>query len=216
MTINVPIRSGAALADPETRQFVEENILHATYSMSERSRKLPDLAYNQEGIVNILANYPWREYGYKKGRWARVMFYDPFIRFRTWEKIYQGLALTDPANGREIAEVDGAVCPGEEPSGRLLFAGDPHYAGVLNVVARGKQWMCIVGSIRLINNPQIESSNHRAFAIPTLSARARDVAKTMVPGYAPQVRLYDPPEKYLKYLGPWVADDPEKPARRRG
>lgn len=213
MTINVPIRPGAALNDPETRRFVEENILDKKFGMSDRSMKNPDRAYNKEAIVNVLANYPWREYGYKKARWARVKFDELWLPVRNWGKSHHTLLLTDPATGAEIAEVGGEVCPGEEPSGRLLFAGDPHYAGVLNTVVRGQQRVCIVGSIRLIKEPQVDPLAATA-AAGSITALARDLAKVMVPEQRPRVPLYDPPEKYLRLLGPWVADHPDKPRGR--
>jgi hypothetical protein len=215
MTINVPVRPGAALNDTDTRRFVEDNIINATYGMTDRTLKRPDFAYSKEAIVNILANYPWQEYGYKKGRWARIKFDENWIPIRTWQKSYRTLLLTDPATGREIAEVGGDVCPGEEPSGRLLFAGDPHYAGVLNTVVAGQRRMCIVGSLHLIKEPQVGDLEDLAKgASRGITIRARDLAKNMVPGQRPQAQLYDHPEKYRSLLGPWVADHPDKPRGR--
>lgn len=181
--------------------------------MSDRALKNPDRAYNKEAIVNILANYPWREYGYKKARWARAVIDENWLPIRTWQKIYKTLLLTDPATGQEIAEVGGNPCPGEEPSGRLLFAGDPHYAGVLNTVAYGERRVCILGSIRLIKEPQVDLLAATA-AGASITALARGLAKVMVPEQRPRAQLYEPPEKYLKRLGPWVADHPDKPRGR--
>jgi hypothetical protein len=215
MTINVPIRPGAALNDLETRRLVEDNIINNAFGMSDRFMKHPDLSYNKEAIVNILANYPWREYGYKKGRWARVMIEDPWIPIRTWQKFYSTMLLTDPTTGREIAEVGGEMCPGEEPSGRLLFAGDPHYAGVLNSVVAGKRRVCIVGSIHLIKEPKVDDySDSASGASRGITVRARDLAKVMVPEQRPQAQLYETSDRYRKLLGPWVADHPDKPRGR--
>jgi hypothetical protein len=205
MTIDVPIRPGAVLNDPETRRFVEENILNAKYSWIMQHSYIPDRAYNKDGIVNILANYPWREYGYKCGRWQRELLTQlPFIPWRAWEKKHQTLMLTDQTTGREIAELNGMAIRAKSPSGGLLFAGDPHYAGVLSTVRDGERHISIVGSVRL-GHPADDQ---------TIGARARDLTKIMVPGHPPQVRLYDPSQEYLKYLGPWIADHPDKPSKR--
>ncbi|GDY34065.1 hypothetical protein GTS_56980 [Gandjariella thermophila] len=207
MIIDVPIRPGAALSDPKTRQFVEENIINATYDFSDRYRKIPELAYNREGIVNVLANFPWQEYGYKKGRWQRepISWEIDFLPFRVWEKVYRGFLLTDIATGEEISEVRGAVSSVMPPSGRLLFAGDPKYAGVINTMPDGERRIYIVGSIRLARNPE---------SVTEIAQRASELTKTMVPERPPQVQLFDLPAKYLKRLGPWLADHPGKPSRR--
>ncbi|GDY31990.1 hypothetical protein [Gandjariella thermophila] len=206
MTIDVPIRPGAALNDPETRRFVEDNIINAKYNWIMRHSYIPDRAYNKEGIVNILANYPWQEYGYKYGRWQRELFFDelPFIPLRTWEKKYQTLLLIDPRDGSPVEEVNGMAKSVEPPSGRLLFAGDPHLAGVISTMRDGKRNISIVGSTRL-GNPEGDQQ---------IGARARDLTKVMVPEHAPQVQLFNPPKEYVKYLGPWLADHPEKPSNR--
>jgi hypothetical protein len=215
MTINVPIRPGAALNEPDTRRFVEDNIINKEFSRAERFWKLPETSYNKEAIVNILANYPWREYGYKKARWARRQLDENWIPIRTWQKSSKTLLLTDPATGQEIAEVGGKPCPGEEPSGRLLFAGDPHYAGVLNTVANGTRQVCIVGSIHLIKEPQVDDLTDTAKGTSSsITIKARDLAKVMVPEQRPQAQLYEHPESYLKLLGPWLADHPDKPRGR--
>jgi hypothetical protein len=205
MTINSPIRPGAALNDPETYRFVEEKILDAKYDVVTRNSYIPDRAYNKEGIVNILANYPWHEYGYKSGRWKRVAVIPEldFIPWREWGQVYETVLLVDPATGLDIAEVNGIIRRVEPPSGRLLFAGDPHYAGVISSVVKGERHIHIVGSTRL--------------AYPTdgiaISAKARDLTKIMVPGDAPQVQLFNPPTDYLKLLGPWLVDHPQKPPK---
>lgn len=213
MTINVPIRPGAALDDPETHRFVEEHIVNGSFGRSERFLDFPELPYNKEAIVNILANYPWQEYGYKKGRWARVSFDEVWLpMLRTWEKVHHTLLLTHPGTGQEISEVSGLIIPGTSPSGRLRFAGDPHYAGVADVVTDGERRVCVMGSIRLIQEPQVDRMAGTAKGTRrSLATRARDLAKVMVPGRQPQAQLYEPPEKYLKLLGPWLADHPDKP-----
>lgn len=205
MTINVPIRPSAALNDPETRAFVEDRIINARYDFITRHSYLPDRAYNKEGIVNILANFPWREYGYKFGRWRRkpVISELPFIPWYAWEVTYDTLLLTDPNTGQEIAEVNGLAMHMRPPAGRVLFAGDPHYAGVINRVIKGERRMSIVGSARL-SSPEYDQ---------IIAARARDLTKVMVPGHPPQATFYNPPKSYLDSLGPWVADHPEKPPK---
>lgn len=216
MTINVPVRPGAALNDPDTRRFVEDNIFNKKFGMSERFLEFPDLPYNKEGIVNILANYPWQEYGYKKGRWARLMVDDLWLpMIRTWGKIHHSLLLTHPGTGQEIAEVSGILIPGTAPSGRLLFAGDPQYAGVASAVADGSRRVCIMGSVRLISKPQVDRSDDTAKgASRGIAIRARDLTKIMVPGQRPPAELFEPPEQYLQRLGPWLADHPDKPRGR--
>lgn len=75
MTINVPIRPGAALTDPETYRYVGDEILNKKYTKLDRRERM-EFAYDKEGFLNILANYPWQEYGYKYGRWERENFFD--------------------------------------------------------------------------------------------------------------------------------------------
>jgi hypothetical protein len=205
MTINSPIRPGAALNDPETYRFVEENILNAKYDLVTRNSWIPDRAYNKEGIVNILANYPWQEYGYKSGQWQRVQVFDLIIPFREWQQVYETVLLTHPTTGQDVAEINGIIRKVQPPSGRLLFAGDPHYAGVISSVDKSERHIYLVGSTRL--------------SYPTnslkIAEKARDLTKIMVPGHAPQVQLFDPPADYVNHLGPWVADHPQKPPKPR-
>jgi hypothetical protein len=205
MTINVPIRPGAALNDPETRRFIEDNILNAKYNVVLRNSYIPDRAFNKEGIVNVLVNYPWQEYGYKYGRWKREIFFTelPFIPFRTWEKKHESVLLTSLRDGSPVAEVTGMARRVSSPSGQLLFAGDPHYAGVISTVVDGERHISIVGSVRL-GNPEFDQ---------VISARARDLTKVMVPGHTPQVQLFNAPTEYLKHIGPWLADHPQKPPK---
>jgi hypothetical protein len=203
-TINVPIRPGAALSDAETRRFVEANVLNADYSLVVRKSYLPDRAYNKDGIVNVLANYPWREFGYKHLRWQRVPVVEQLgglIPWRAWEKRSTTLLLTDPRSGQEVAEMQGLVKDVEAPAGRLLFAGEPGYGGVVSAVRDGRRNVFIVGNARL-GHPE---------AVQDISAKARDLAKSMVPERPPQVPLAPPPADYVKHLGPWVADHPDKP-----
>ena len=206
MTIDLPIRPGAALNDADTRDFVEQHILNATYSVVLRNSYIPDRAYNKEGIVNILANYAWQEYAYKCGRWQRRPVFEhlPFIPWRSWETVHDTILLTRHATGQGIAEVTGLALKVPPPSGRLLFAGDPHYAGVMSSVVDGERRMAIVGSTRL-GHPEFKQ---------TIAARARDLTKGMTPDRTPTVRLFDPPEEYVRHLGPWLADHPEKPRGR--
>jgi hypothetical protein len=207
MTIDVPIRPGAALSDPETRQFVEEHILNASYDFSDRYRKIPELAYNKDGLINVLANFPWQEYGYKKGRWQRepLSWEVDFLPFRVWEKVYRGFLLSNPATGQEISEVRGAVSSVVPPSGRLPFAGNPQYAGVMNTVVDGERRIYVVGSIRLARDPESATE---------IARRASELVQTMVPERPPQAQLFDLPPKYLERLGPWQADHPDKTSRR--
>jgi hypothetical protein len=41
--------------------------------------------------------------------------------------------------------------------------------------------------------------------------QASELAKVMVPERRPEAQLYDPPAKYLRRIGPWLADHPKKP-----
>jgi hypothetical protein len=204
MTINVPIRPGAALSDPATRAFVEEHLLNAHYNVVIRHSWVPDRVYNKEGIVNILANFPWREYGYKWGRWRRKPVIDelPFIPWYDWYEVHETLLLTDPRSGREVNEVNGIVIKAQKPAGRLFFAGDPHYAGVVNTVVDGERHMYIVGSVRLAGLNDTKTSE-----------LARDLSKVMVPEHPPQANLLTLAQAYLDTLGPWLADHPEKPPK---
>src|SRR6266511_2438365 len=159
MAMNLSIRPGAALAEPETYSFVEREIINASYGPLVRRSWIPDRAYNKDGIVNVLANYPWRPYHYKYGRWHRVPFFPnlPFVRLRTWAEQYDSILLVDPATRRGLAEVTGIALfgryttgGGRAPhSGSLLFAGDPQLAGVVNAVVGRRRHMFIVGSVSL-------------------------------------------------------------------
>jgi hypothetical protein len=203
-SINVPIRPGAALANPETRAFVEENIINAKFDVVTRHSWIPDRVYNKDGIVNVLANYPWREYGYKFGRWRREIFVTelPFIPWRTWQENYSFMALVDPVRGNEISEMTAISFRIEKYAGKLLFAGDPNYAGVISTAHKGKRHISIIGSLQL------------GGADTTISERARDLTKVMRPDYLPPVQLYTPWEEYRTHFGPWIADHPEKPGRK--
>jgi hypothetical protein len=209
MTINVTIRPGAALTDAETYRFVEEHILNAEYDFVLRHSYIPDRAYNKEGIVNILANYPWQEYGYKYGRWQRVLVVEELgglIPWRSWEHERNSpLMLTDPRTGREIAEFQGMVMKAEQPAGTLLFAGDPAFAGVIRTTRDGQHTISIVGNTRL---------GHPGYDLE-IAKKARDLTQIMVPGHPPAVRFLNPPQDYVKHLGPWLADHPDKPRKSR-
>jgi hypothetical protein len=207
MTINVPIRPGAAFKDADTYRFVEDNILNASYDVLVRHSYIPDRAYNKDGIVNILANYPWQQYGYKYGRWQRVLMVEELgglIPWRSWEQKHNSLMLTDPITGQEIAEINGMAKEARPPAGLLLFAGDPAYAGVISTTRDGKRNISIVGNVRL-GHPESEQG---------IAEKARDLTKAMVPGRRPEVRLYDAPQGYVKHLGPWIAEHPNKPPKR--
>jgi hypothetical protein len=88
------------------------------------------------------------------------------------------------------------------PAGRLLFAGDPYYAGVISTITAGTRHISIVGSIRLGGGSS------------AVSGKASDLTKVMAPGRPPQAQLFNLSDKYMKLLGPWIADHPEKPAKR--
>jgi hypothetical protein len=168
---------------------------------------MPDQGYNTEGIVNILANYPWQQYDYKYGRWQRkpVLHGYEFVCpwWKSWEEEYgRVVLLTHSTQGNAIAEMTGMVMLAEKPSGRLLFAGDPNYAGVISIVVKGERHVFIVGSTRL--------DYGRGVTIPEI---ARDLTKIMVPGQPPNVRLREPAGINHKDLGPWIADHPEKPPK---
>jgi hypothetical protein len=203
-SINVPIRPGAALADPGTRAYVEEHILNAQFNVVTRHSWIPDRVYNKEGIVNVLANYPWQEYGYKYGRWRReqVISELPFIPWRAWAENTAFITLTDPVRGTEIAEMTALNFDLERYTGKLLFAGDLRYAGVISAIVNGKRHISIMGSTQLGGADII------------ISERARDLTKVMRPDYLPPVQLYTPWVEYRTHFGPWVADHPEKPGRK--
>lgn len=210
MTIDVPIRPGAALTDPETYRYVEEEVLNANYNLVRRHSYVPDRAYNPESFLNVLANYPWQVYGYKVGRWRRENFFDGTfleilgLKYLTWEKKHDTVLLTDLRNGQPVSEVIGMVLSGvEPPAGRLLFAGGPHCAGIINTVRDGRRHMAIAGSTRL-GDP----TNDQA-----IGAAARDLTKVMVPGRPPRARFFEPPPGYLARLGPWLADHPGTPPK---
>ncbi len=212
MTIDVPIRPNAALADSETYHYVEDNILNAEYDFVTRRSYIPDRAYNKEGVLNVLANYPWVRYGYKVGHWHRQpMFYElSFLPLKEWAQHSKPLLLIDETTGDELGEMTSIAGLADGPSGELLFAGDPHYAGVIKSVKAGEPYMTIVGAIRL--DPSCVDGC--ALGHTTIAKHARDLTKSMVPGQTPQVPLHDLPENYLKYRGPWIADHSKKPPRK--
>ncbi|HVW41304.1 MAG TPA: hypothetical protein VHC18_08135 [Amycolatopsis sp.] len=211
MTIDVPIRPGAALNDPETYRYVEDEILNKQYNALDRRVGTPELVYNKDSFLNVLANYPWQEYGYKYGRWQREGVFEgtnlDFIplKWMSWERRYFTVLLTHPANGQPVAEVAGAGLRIDGPAGKLLFAGDPHYAGILNVVTHGRRHMSVVGSPRLAPS---EKDRHGPIAGP-----ANKVAQGLVPGRRPQVRLFEPDPAWASRLGPWIADQPKRPPK---
>lgn len=215
MPINVPIRPNAALNDPETRQYVETEVINRV-SSSNRNANILDWAFNPDGIVNILSQYPWREYTYKHGQWARVRIHDPGIPIRWWEKTYHTLMLTDAGTGQEIAEIQGLAFQAkiESPRGHALFAGDPHYAGVINMMVNDKRRMGIVGSVRLSDERHVDPLSFGDGYRDVLK-KASELATIMVPERRPEVRSYETPAQYLRRIGPWLADHPNKPPRGR-
>lgn len=209
MSIDAPIRPRAALNDSETRHHVEDKIVNAEYTRTQRRLAAIDYSFNAEGIVNILANYPWQEFHYKFGRWQKQSLgyevdFLPFLR--SWEITYLPLQLLDPRTGAEVSQVTGPYkVQAQSPAGNLHFAGDPHFAGVLSVMGDNGRFMSIVGSLRLADHPDDHVN---------VGHQARDLAKTMTPERPPQATLKDIPKRYLKTLGPWVADHPGKPPRK--
>lgn len=211
MTIDVPIRPGAALNDPETYRYVEDEILNKKYNALDRRVRVPELVYNKDSFLHVLANFPWQEYGYKYGRWQREGFFEgtnlDFIplKWMTWERHDGTVLLTHPANGQPVAEVIGQYLRITGPAGRLLFAGDPNYAGILNVVTGGRRHLSLVGSLMLA--PWVNGRPG-----PT-AEQANAAAQALVPGQRPPVRLFDPDPEWTARLGPWFADHPKRPPR---
>lgn len=93
-------------------------------------------------IESITGRWPWREYPYKVGRWAyweRVTLLGLLggQGKKEWHRSMRVLLLCDPDNGGGIAEFDLARIWWwsyrglERYSGRVQFAGDPRFLGVL-------------------------------------------------------------------------------------
>lgn len=210
MSIDIPTRPGAALNDPETRKHVEYHITNAEYTRDEKRGVAMKYAFDVDGIVNILANYPWQKFHYKSRRWwkqplSHEVAFLPFMR--VWKVAAFPVLLLDPRSGTEISQVTGTRMRDiPSPSGELLFAGDPHYAGVLNVAMDQGRHIAIVGSLHLaLTSP--EQYIH-------IGGKASELARTMSPERTPEAHLGEFPKRYLKTLGPWVADHPGKPPRK--
>lgn len=118
------ILPGAALNDPALRERIEQKIRKKGYG--ERSREL-------------LARHPWREFGYKRGKWARTNgMLDQWWDYKSWQRDYSHVQLLDPASGVALAVL---LSPGfvkrSAVQGRIWVAGDPCGAAVLTPVGDG-------------------------------------------------------------------------------
>jgi hypothetical protein len=128
------------LADQQLRSAVEARLARlgrgfgARFGRRRRQRQRAEL----ERIQHILAQFPWREYPYRYGRWQRAQrIVDLGFPSFKWSRTYDTFQLLDPASGRPIAELtaDNATLPA--PSGTLRFAGDPRVAGVYTPTTGG-------------------------------------------------------------------------------
>jgi hypothetical protein len=149
-------------------------------------------------VRNVLAAFTWQEYGYKYGRWQRVgaLFDLGFPRYK-WSKTYDTFQLVDRASGRVVGEFLAARTKLAKYEGTVWFAGDPVIAGVCSPTPddAGPNWLVISAF-----------ADQRA-ATEQLDQVRPGAAMWLPP--APGGRLADSSD------APWVADHPDKPAKRR-
>lgn len=197
--MNIEIAPGAALNDPRLQQAVAERV----------GRRIGrDEALRTQ---NILAHYPWREYGYKYGRWEWEQTFFSIVATRyKWAHAFRSVALVDPA-GRELGEMTSYRIESSDLvkfSGRFWFAGEPTIAGVYSPVGDGVEKLNLVWSRLLV------------------SKAAQDYALIMRPGAQPALPHADlrpsgsssASKKHMdsmggRSIGPWVVDHPVKPTK---
>lgn len=147
-------------------------------------------------VRDVLACYPWQEYGYKYGRWQRVrtLIEMGFGRYK-WAKTYDTFQLVERATGRAVGEFLAAGVKLAKYGGTVWFAGDPAIAGVCSPTAdeAGPNWLAI-----------------SAFADQRAAAEQLDQLR---PGGA----MWLPPDPTGRLADssaePWVVDHPAKPAK---
>ncbi|HWE92301.1 MAG TPA: hypothetical protein VG317_22740 [Pseudonocardiaceae bacterium] len=195
--MDFPIAPGAALTDPRLQQAVAQRV-------GRRMGREDALR-----IQNILAHYPWREYGYKYGRWQRV---DTLLNTGyKWGQVFESFVLVDTTSGQEIGELTAeglSLFKLAKFSGKLWFAGEPTVAGVYSPAGDGVQ------DLRFVRSPFIEQK------------AVKEQALAMRPGHNPPLPQATPgatakltPEETQKRWaapytrGPWIVDHPDKPPK---
>jgi hypothetical protein len=196
----IEIVPGAALNDPRLQQAIAQRV-GRRISRDDALR-----------MQNILAHYPWREYGYKYGRWEwEETFFSVVATRYKWAHAFRSVALVDPA-GTELGEMTSSTTETTSDlvkfSGRFLFAGEPTIAGVYSPVGDGVEKLNFVWS-RLLQGKTVEN-----------------YALTMRPGDHPALPQIDlrqtvsaaASKKHLDSMGgwpigPWVIDHPDKPTK---
>jgi hypothetical protein len=165
-------------------------------------------------MQNILAHYPWREYGYKYGRWQKVgTLLSDITAGETWGKVFNAFVLVDLVSGQEVGEMTAAGVDGfplVKYSGSLWFAGEPAVAGVYTPAGDG------VRNLKFVRSPYLHLPSVNDHALVMRPGFNPELPRS-VPGLNPRLK-YDPNNKYrddsyAKQKGPWVVDHPEKPPK---
>lgn len=93
--MDVEILPGAALNEPRLQQAIAQRV----------GRRIG--RSNALRMQNILGHYPWREYGYKYGRWQKVgTFFNQITDGYKWGHVFQEFALVDLATGARSGRDD--------------------------------------------------------------------------------------------------------------
>lgn len=178
----------------------------------------------ETAIESITGQWPWREYPYKVGRWVYrerltllALLNDDTPGKKEWHRSMRTFLLCDPRTGYGIAEFDlprtwlwsyrGLV----RYSGRVQFAGDPRFLGVLRSNTGPD-------SLRLVHTKGID----RATALSTARELRPDrpVPAELLVAPAPlaqRAQRYTAPDSPERSTGrrspdsvrrPWIADLP--------
>ena len=203
-SMGIEIAPGAALNDPRVQASIAERVTRRI-----NIRRDDDLR-----IQHILANYPWREYGYKYGRWEweETIFSSVIVTRYKWSRSFRSVELVDPG-GRELSEMTSfwtelpALC---KYSGRFLFAGDPAVAGVYSPLGDGVEKMCFVYNRTLAVK---EVKEYALVMKPGVAHPALPEADLRPQSWSLASRKHK--ERMGGWpIGPWVVDHSDKPRKR--
>ncbi|MEY9849161.1 hypothetical protein [Streptacidiphilus sp. MAP5-3] len=190
------------------QQFVSPNTLDNPAVRAElekrKESKLKEKRRYAAAYELLLQHCPWREFGYRLGRWERVQTWEFCgLRLVEWEKT-DVLQLIDLGSGRAINEMyldpqqlpfgSGVELP--RPTGRVWLAGSPFSKAVLS----------LHGS---------ELGLFQATASHLLREDPEELARQLLSG---QERLPREPYQQVDRYGrsTWLADCPEKPRKQDG
>jgi hypothetical protein len=214
--MDVEIRPGAALKDPDLQHVIDKQLRKSRRVLWSSVLIVPaiityPLARTMLTDVNlcqhVYANYPSRAYSCKFGRWQWAQDGKGSLwnqlglgvgAHMGWVRNYQWISLFDPDSAQPLGDfyLPKLIRHGiEREASRVRFAGDVNVGGIFSAIngahlgapaARANRWS---GSLL---KPLLTMTPDRPSA-----------------PYVPEPE--DP--RIVSWLGPWLADSPQPPAR---